>query len=95
MAARSTYLELSEDGGSSHKFYEVVLDGLQVTISYGRIGEPGQSKMSAFATVEKAEAAAAKKIGEKVRRGYAPAVRGVRQRRAVTRRSVVSVRSTA
>lgn len=69
MAARSTYLELSEDDGSSHKFYEVVLDGLQVTISYGRIGEPGQSKVSAFATAEKAEAAAAKKIAETRNRG--------------------------
>ncbi|MBG0815654.1 WGR domain-containing protein [Planomonospora sp. ID82291] len=95
MAARSTYLELSEDGGGSHKFYEVVLDGTQVTISYGRIGEGGQTKVSAFATAEKAEAAAAKKIGEKVRKGYAPAVRGVRQARAVTRRSVASSRSTA
>ncbi|MFI6454179.1 WGR domain-containing protein [Streptosporangium amethystogenes] len=95
MTARSTYLELSEDGGSSHKFYEVVLDGTQVTIRYGRIGESGQSKASAFTSVAKAEAAAAKKINEKVRRGYAPAVQGVRQRRAVTRRSVESARSTA
>ncbi|AWS45989.1 WGR domain-containing protein [Streptosporangium sp. 'caverna'] len=95
MAPRSTYLELSEDGGNSHKFYEVVLDGTQVTISYGRIGESGQAKASAFATEEKAAAAAAKKISEKVRKGYAPAVRGVRQRRTVTRRSVESVRSTA
>ncbi|MEU4829510.1 WGR domain-containing protein [Streptosporangium sp. NPDC023615] len=95
MTARSTYLELSEEDGSSHKFYEVVLDGTEVTIRYGRIGEPGQSKASAFASAEKAAAAAAKKIGEKVRRGYAPAVRGVRQRRTVTRRSVQSSRSTA
>ncbi|WP_440098283.1 WGR domain-containing protein [Streptosporangium sp. H16] len=95
MAARSTYLELSEDGGSSHKFYEVVVDGTEVTIRYGRIGESGQSKASAFASAAKAEAAAAKKINEKVRRGYAPAVQGVRQRRAVTRRSVESTRSTA
>ncbi|MET8053011.1 WGR domain-containing protein [Streptosporangium sp. NPDC005286] len=95
MTARSTYLELSEDGGSSHKFYEVVLDGTQVTIRYGRIGESGQSKASAFASVAKAEAAAAKKINEKIRRGYAPAVQGVRQRRTVTRRSVESARSTA
>ncbi|MFC5820210.1 hypothetical protein [Nonomuraea harbinensis] len=37
----------------------------------------------------------AKKIGEKTREGYAPAVRGVRQRRAVTRRAIASTRSTA
>ncbi|MFI6713144.1 hypothetical protein ACIBF7_42405 [Nonomuraea sp. NPDC050478] len=49
----------------------------------------GQTKVTAFPT------AAAKKIGEKTRKGYAPAVRGVRQRRAVTRRVITSTRSTA
>ncbi|WP_405140950.1 WGR domain-containing protein [Sphaerisporangium sp. NBC_01403] len=95
MPPRSTYLELSEDAGSAHKFYEVVVSGTQVTITYGRIGEQGQTKVSAFATAEKAEAVAAKKIGEKVRKGYAQAVRGARARRAVTRRTMVSTRSTA
>ncbi|GGK75493.1 molybdenum metabolism regulator [Sphaerisporangium melleum] len=95
MPPQTTYLELSEDAGSAHKFYEVVVSGTQVAITYGRIGEQGQTKVSAFATAEKAEAAAAKKIGEKVRKGYAPAVRGARQRRAVTHRTIVSGRSTA
>ncbi|MEV0582316.1 WGR domain-containing protein [Nonomuraea sp. NPDC050310] len=90
-----TYLELSEDGGSSHKFYEVRVDGTQVTITYGRIGEAGQTKVTQFATPDKAQAAADKKLGEKLRKGYAPAVRGQRQRRAVTRREIVSTRSTA
>lgn len=90
-----TYLELSEDGGGSHKFYEVTVAGTQVTITYGRIGEPGQTKVSAFPSEAKAQAAAAKKIGEKTRKGYAPAVRGVRQRRAVTHRAIASTRSTA
>jgi len=39
--ATTTYLELSEDGGSAHKFYEVAVDGTQVTIRYGRIGDQG------------------------------------------------------
>ncbi|MFC4114167.1 WGR domain-containing protein [Nonomuraea zeae] len=90
-----TYLELSEDGGGAHKFYEVIVAGTQVTITYGRIGEAGQTKVSGFPTEAKAQAAAAKKLGEKVRKGYAPAVRGVRQRRAVTRRAIASSRSTA
>ncbi|MEV5494477.1 WGR domain-containing protein [Nonomuraea fuscirosea] len=90
-----TYLELSEDGGGSHKFYEVTVAGTQVTITYGRIGEAGQTKVTAFPTVAKAQAAAARKIGEKTRKGYATAVRGVRQRRAVTRRTIASTRSTA
>ncbi|MFC4531154.1 WGR domain-containing protein [Sphaerisporangium dianthi] len=95
MAPQTTYLELSEDAGSAHKFYEVAVSGTQVTITYGRIGEQGQTKVSAFVSAEKAEAAAAKKIGEKVRKGYAPAVRGMRQRRSVTRRTIVSGSSTA
>ncbi|MFD9125835.1 PQQ-binding-like beta-propeller repeat protein [Kitasatospora sp. NPDC059571] len=90
-----TYLELSEDGGGAHKFYQVTVAGLQVTVVYGRIGEEGQARTTAYPTAEKAQAAAAKKVGEKVRKGYAPAVRGVRQRRAVTRRAVPSSPSTA
>ncbi|WP_033822207.1 WGR domain-containing protein [Kitasatospora sp. MBT63] len=90
-----TYLELSEEGGGAHKFYEVRQSGAELTITYGRIGEPGQARTTAFPTAEKAAATAAKKLGEKVRKGYAPAVRGVRQRRAVTRRQIVSTRSTA
>lgn len=90
-----TYLELSEDGGGSHKFYEVIVAGTEVTITYGRIGEPGQTKVTTFPSEAKAQAAADKKIGEKARKGYEPAVRGVRQRRAVTRRAIASTRSTA
>lgn len=90
-----TYLELSEEGGGAHKFYEVTVDGTDVTIRYGRIGESGQSRTAGHATVAKAEATAAKKIAEKRRKGYEPAVAGVRKRRAVTRRSIVSQRSTA
>ncbi|WP_395292708.1 WGR domain-containing protein [Kitasatospora hibisci] len=92
---QTTYLELSEDTGSAHKFYEVRVAGVDVTITYGRIGEGGQAKTTSYPSPEKAAAAAAKKIGEKVRKGYAPAVRGVRQRRAVTRRAIASSRSTA
>ncbi|WP_067701691.1 WGR domain-containing protein [Nocardia jejuensis] len=91
----TTYLELSEDSGSAHKFYEVIVTGTQVSIRYGRIGDSGQAKVSSFATEAKAQAAAAKKIGEKVRKGYAPAVMGARASRSVTRRAIVSQRSTA
>ncbi|MGW6625389.1 WGR domain-containing protein [Nocardia sp. NPDC055002] len=95
MTAETTYLELSDDAGSSHKFYEVIVTGTNVNIRYGRIGEQGQSKASSFATEDKAKSAARKKIGEKVRKGYAPAVMGARERRTVTRRSITSQRSTA
>ncbi|WP_018682892.1 WGR domain-containing protein [Actinokineospora enzanensis] len=90
----TTYLELSETDGA-HKFYEVRVEGTEVTITYGRIGEQGQVRTASFADAAKAVKAAEKKIGEKVRKGYAPAVRGVRQRRAVSRRQIVSTRSTA
>ncbi|MEU7824331.1 WGR domain-containing protein [Catellatospora sp. NPDC049133] len=95
MAAETTYLELSEADGGSHKFYEVVVDDTELTIRYGRIGDPGATTKSTFADNAKARAAAAKKIGEKVRKGYAPAVQGARAKRAVSRRTIVSTRSTA
>ncbi|MBF6468888.1 WGR domain-containing protein [Nocardia beijingensis] len=91
----TTYLELSEDSGTAHKFYEVIVAGTQVSVRFGRIGEQGQTKVSSFASEEKAQAAAAKKVGEKVRKGYAPAVMGARDRRPVTRRAISSGRSTA
>ena len=89
----STYLELSEPGGA-HKFYEVVVSGTSVAIRYGRIGSQGQTQLSNFATPAQAQAAAKKKINAKIRKGYAPAVQGGRQHPPVTRRTVVSNRST-
>jgi predicted DNA-binding WGR domain protein len=95
MVEEKIYLELSEAEGSSHKFYEVTIQDLQVTIRYGRIGDAGQTKVSSYPTVEKAKAEASKKVNEKLRKGYEHAVQGVRKKRAVTRRSVESQRSTA
>jgi predicted DNA-binding WGR domain protein len=91
----STYLELSQEGGGAHKFYEVAVDGHVVTVRYGRIGATGQTQTTTFPTAQKAQAAAAKKVGEKVRKGYAPAVPGQRAPRPVTRRQVTSAPSTA
>lgn len=95
MPAEKTYLELSEEGGGAHKFYEVVVDGTSVTVRYGRIGDAGQSKAESHPTAEKALASAQKKIAEKRKKGYAPAVMGDRQKRSVTRRAIVSHVSTA
>ncbi|HEY0701124.1 MAG TPA: WGR domain-containing protein, partial [Micromonospora sp.] len=94
MPQETTYLELSEQDGA-HKFYEVIVDDTRMTVRYGRIGDAGQAKVTDYPDNARARAAAAKKIGEKVRKGYAPAVRGVRQKRPVSRRQIVSVRSTA
>jgi outer membrane protein assembly factor BamB len=90
MSQETTYLELSESGGGAHKFYEVTVDGPQLTMRYGRIGDPGQAKTTSYADNAHARREAAKKIGEKVRKGYAPAVAGGRQKRAFSRRIISS-----
>ncbi|WP_327298249.1 MULTISPECIES: WGR domain-containing protein [unclassified Streptomyces] len=94
-SGKTTYLELSQEGAGAHKFYEVTVSGTTVAVRYGRIGADGQRQFSTFPNAAKAQAAAAKKVGEKVRKGYAPAVRGQRAARAVTRRQVTSAPSTA
>src|SRR5262249_42310373 len=95
MSEERTYLELSEEGDGSHKFYEGVVQGKELTIRFGRIGDQGQISSKKFSTPEAAKAEAQKKIGEKTRKGYAPAVMGERKKRPVTRRSVASARSRA
>ncbi len=95
MVAETTYLELSETDGGTHKFYEVVCDGTQVSIRYGRIGDQGQTQSSNHATAEQAQKFAQKKLREKLNKGYERAVMGQRQKRSVTRRQIVSNRSTA
>lgn len=87
MAQEKTYLELSE--GSSHKFYEVTVDGKNVITRYGRIGDAGQSSSASFPSPEKAKAEATKKLNEKMKKGYAPAVMGQRAKRSVTKRSAM------
>lgn len=95
MAEEKTYLELSEASGSSHKFYEVIVNDTQLTIRYGRIGDSGQTQTKTYPTPDKAKADANKKIKEKLAKGYEHAVIGVRQKRPVTRRAVTSTTSTA
>ncbi|WP_309570013.1 DUF1963 domain-containing protein [Deinococcus sp.] len=81
MAAHVTYLELSD--GHEHKFYEVTVDGLNVTVRYGRIGTAGLSKTTTAPTPEAAAQDAAKKITEKRKKGYADAVAGQTAKKAV------------
>jgi predicted DNA-binding WGR domain protein len=92
-AAQRTYLELSEEGGGSHKFYEVSVSGSSVTVRYGRIGDSGQAKTTKFKNPAEAAAAAAKQLGEKRRKGYAEAVMGQRERRSVSPRRSESVKA--
>jgi predicted DNA-binding WGR domain protein len=95
MSEERTYLELSEEGGGAHKFYEAVVRGSELIIRYGRIGDAGQTSTKTFPTPEAARAEARKKVAEKTKKGYAPAVLGQRQKRAVTQRVVNSTPSTA
>ncbi|HLZ63054.1 MAG TPA: WGR domain-containing protein [Ktedonosporobacter sp.] len=95
MAEETVYLELSETDGGAHKFYEVVTNDTQVRIRYGRIGDLGQAQNSTHPTAEQARKFAQKKIREKLSKGYEQAVMGQRQKRSVTRRVIVSNRSTA
>ena len=90
-----TYLELSEDSGTAHKFYEVIVADKDVTIRYGRIGTEGTTKTKTHPSPEKAQADATKKIKQKQKKGYAEAVMGVRKKRQITRRQVTSQRSTS
>ncbi len=90
MGGQRTYLELSEDGGSSHKFYETLVDGQTLTIRFGRIGDKGQTQVKEFPSPEKALAEASKKLAEKRKKGYVEAVMGERKKRSVTRREITS-----
>lgn len=56
--------------GSSHKFWEIVVEGNAFTVRYGKVGTDGQVQTKTFKTAEKAEAEAEKKIAEKTKKGY-------------------------
>src|SRR4051794_39905871 len=91
--AKRTYLELSQEGGGSHKFYEVTITGSNVKVRYGRIGDKGQEKSTKFKNPAEAQAAADKQLAEKRRKGYAEAVMGQRERRSVSARTTTSARA--
>lgn len=57
-------------GGTSQKFWEILREGTDVTVRYGRIGSAGQSKVKGFASESAAAAHAADLIGKKTKEGY-------------------------
>lgn len=63
--------EFSE--GSSDKFWEVAIEGNNVTTRYGRSGTHGQSTTKEFADAGAAEKYAAKLVQEKTAKGYVEA----------------------
>jgi predicted DNA-binding WGR domain protein len=56
--------------GTSSKFWEVSVDGADLTVCFGRIGTDGQSKTKTFADASKALAEQTKLIKEKTGKGY-------------------------
>ena len=61
-------------GGSSAKFWEISVNGNDVTVRYGRIGTSGQEQTKSFSDAEKAKKHAHKLIAEKTGKGYVECV---------------------
>ncbi len=62
------YFEYQDE--KSAKFWEINLNGLSVTTSYGKIGTTGQTSEKTFETAEKAQKEYNKLIAEKTKKGY-------------------------
>ncbi|MFI6025408.1 DUF4132 domain-containing protein [Amycolatopsis magusensis] len=58
-------------GGGSAKFWEGVVRGTDVVVTWGRIGTAGQSKRKEFGSAQDAAAFLAKQADEKIKKGYA------------------------
>jgi uncharacterized protein (TIGR02996 family) len=54
----------------SHKFWNIEVSGTSLTVTYGKVGTPGQTQTKTFASAEKAQAEADKLIREKLKKGY-------------------------
>jgi DNA ligase-1 len=67
-ASGKRYFEFIE--GASSKFWEVSVNGNEMTTRWGRIGSAGQSKAKAFKDEATARAQAEKLIDEKTADGY-------------------------
>ncbi len=62
------YFEFVE--GKSSKFWEIRIEGTDVTTRYGRIGSDGRETTKFFNDAEAAEAFAEKQIASKTDKGY-------------------------
>ena len=56
--------------GTSSKFWEIVVQGSEMTVCFGRIGTAGQTKTKTLANPEAAAREADKLVGEKTAKGY-------------------------
>lgn len=71
--AGGRYFELVD--GNAAKFWEVAVDGNDVTVCYGRIGTGGQTKTKTLANADAAQKHADKLIEQKTGKGYTEAPR--------------------
>jgi DNA ligase-1 len=62
--------EFSE--GNSNKFWEIAVQGVEVTVRYGRVGSSGQTKVKSFSDGAAAVDYADKLVDEKTAKGYQP-----------------------
>jgi DNA ligase-1 len=58
--------------GNSNKFWEIVVNGAEVTVRYGRIGLQGQTNVKSFPDEAAAAKHAEKLVAEKTAKGYVP-----------------------
>ncbi|MDF9823831.1 putative DNA-binding WGR domain protein [Breznakia sp. PF5-3] len=65
------YLEFKEEG--SNKFWKLELEENSYTLTYGKIGSAGTSKVKTFESAEKAEKDAMKLVAAKRKKGYVDA----------------------
>lgn len=56
--------------GASRKFWRIALTGMDVMVTFGRIGTKGQSNLKTFATLERARREVEKLVDEKLKKGY-------------------------
>src|SRR5215468_9963909 len=59
--------------GSSHKFWEVSVNGDELTVRFGKIGTAGQTKTKTFASAAAAAKEKSKLVKEKTGKGYVAA----------------------
>ena len=57
--------------GTSNKFWEIWMDGTDVTTNWGKIGTDGQTKTKGFPDEAKAKKEYDKLLAEKTGKGYA------------------------
>lgn len=62
------YLTFKDD--KSDKFWQIETEGKSFTVTYGKTGSVGVTKIKEFANAEKCEQEAAKLLAEKIKKGY-------------------------